>query len=171
LLPSWITNSSGKRLDGTIRFGWGTKICRAEADSLGEWNCVIDYKKYDSPLVFRHKQGVYLIGRRNLTETGNYYLGYDDLEPSDQTFQYLADYWNKPKRCSLWEIDPISLDVTFMLDFPSKGDTCFPGLIVEEEGLYQGSPAHRRPFSPLARIWVVGQTGKTNIYRTELTMP
>ena len=42
---------------------------RAKKGELGTWTCAHDPKKYDSPLVFVQDDTVYLIGRRNLTET------------------------------------------------------------------------------------------------------
>ncbi len=41
-----IRNEAGDEL------GWGSKVCRAEADAPGDWTCVGDPRKYDSPLVF-----------------------------------------------------------------------------------------------------------------------
>ena len=112
---------------GDEQTGWGSKICRAEANALGDWHCVGDSKKYDSPLMFKQDNVPYIIGRRNLSETGDYYLGHDEKTPKDQTIAYQLDYWNHPKRTSLWKVDPENLTVEFVLDFPSRGDTCFPG--------------------------------------------
>ncbi len=106
--------------------GWGSKICRAEASSLGDWKCKSDPKKYDSPLVFRHGERVYLVARRNVTETGNYDLFRRDLPAKEQTQFYLFNYSLEPKRCALWEVDPDEQTVSFLLDLPSFGDTCFP---------------------------------------------
>ncbi len=147
--------------------GWGSKICRAEADSLGDWECLGDPRKYDSPLVFRHGSHVYLVGRRNLTETGNYDLQMDDLEPEDQTLQYEFDYWQQPKRCSLWHVEPESQTVEFLLDLPSQGDTCFAAVVPLSETRYllynYSSPVDGEDPS-----WIEGQTDPTHIYRMVL---
>jgi hypothetical protein len=152
---------------GDQQTGWGSKICRAEAGNLGDWQCVGDYKKYDSPLMFKHGNIPYLIARRNLSETGDYYLGYADQSPKDQTIAYQLDYWNHPKRTSLWRVDPENLTVELVLDFPSHGDTCFPGLLTAAEGLYEvynyTSPLEGEDIS-----WIDGQTGPTRIVRTGL---
>src|SRR5690606_29705607 len=50
---------------------FGSKICRAEAGALDAWTCAHDPKKYDSPLVFRHGDTVYLIARRQVANDGN----------------------------------------------------------------------------------------------------
>jgi hypothetical protein len=154
---------------GDEQTGWGSKICRAEADSLGDWRCVGDTKKYDSPLMFRLHNIPYLIARRNLSVTGDYYLGHTEKPPRDQTIDYQLDYWNLPKRTSLWKVDPDSLTVEFVMDFPSRGDTCFPGLLTVGAGLYEvynyTSPLEGEDLS-----WIDGQTGPTRIVRTGLKL-
>ena len=109
--------------------GWGSKICRGEAHAIGDWTCMPDPKKYDSPLVFSHQNRIWLIARRNVTDSGAYDLEMRDLDHRDQTTAYSIDYWQHPKRCSLWEIDAESLRVTWVLDLPSKGDTCFASIL------------------------------------------
>jgi hypothetical protein len=150
---------------GDEHTGWGSKICRAEANALGDWQCVGDNKKYDSPLMFKHANTPYIIGRRNLSDTGDYYLGHTEKTPKDQTIAYQLDYWNWPKRTSLWKVDSETLTVEFVKDFPSKGDTCFPGLLMAEPGLFEvynyTSPLEGEDIS-----WIDGQTGPTRIVRT-----
>ncbi len=151
--------------------GWGMKICRASADALGDWECVPDPRKYDSPLLFRHGGEVYLIGRRNVSETGRYDLGFRDLGPFLQTLIYEADYWFRPKRCALWRVHPESRSVEFVLDLPSAGDTCFPGMVPLGGGRYlifnYTSPLDGEgdPF------WLQGQLGPTHIYSIVLNLP
>ena len=147
--------------------GYGMNICRAEPESLGQWDCVNDPKKYDSPLMFRHGDGIYLIGRRNLSETGNYDLGYKDMSPTVRHLLYELDYWIHPKRTSLWKIDPETLEVEFLVDFPSRGDTCFPG-IVHLSGNRFAVYNYTSPLNGPDAVWVVGQVGPTSIVRTEL---
>lgn len=150
--------------------GFGTNICRAAADDLGDWECVNDPRKYDSPLVFRHGEEVYLIGRRNLNGTGDYDLGYDDLSPALQHLLYELDYWIAPKRTALWRVDPESLSVEFVLDFPSRGDTCFPGLLQDsaaEFWVYNYSSPLWGPDT----IWLLGQLSPTYIFRTRMVFP
>lgn len=150
--------------------GWGMNICRAEPGALGDWSCVNDPKKYDSPLLFRHGAAIYLIGRRNVTETGDYDLGLRDLSAAEQSSRYELDYWSKPKRCSLWRVDPDSLSVELVLDLPSNGDTCFPGLVPlggDQYLIYN----YTSPLDDPDMKWVTGQTNPTFIYRLTLTLP
>ena len=150
--------------------GWGSRICRAEAGDWANFTCAHDPKKYDSPLVFEHDGAVYLIGRRNLNETGHYDLGMDDLSAKDQTLQYQLDYWQHPKRCSLWQVDPEALSVEFVLDLPSRGDTCFASAIQQSDTewlVYNYSS----PIDGPDVSWLDGQQGMTHIYRMILEFP
>ena len=146
--------------------GFGSKVCTAPAGALASWKCVSDPKKYDSPLVFRVGSEIYLVGRRNLTETGNYDLGRRDLTIPGQELTYQLDYRGKPKRCSLWRFVKGESRVAYVLDLPSKGDTCFagvlPGATPEERVLYNYSSDLDLPGEP---TWGQGQIGPTHIYR------
>ncbi len=150
--------------------GWGSNICRAEADALGDWRCVNDPRKYDSPLMFRQGEQNYLVARRNVTDDGYYDLGYRDDGHVEQTLAYSAAYWGEPKRCSLWEVDEVSLEVSFILDLPSRGDTCFPSALDEGGGQWvvynYSSPVDGPDLS-----WLEGQLGVTYIYRQTLDFP
>lgn len=155
---------------GDAEFGFGSKICRGEADAPATWRCAGDPRRFDSPLVFRHGGEVWLFGRRNVTETGAFDLGRDDLSLAEQSVLYAADYWNKPKRCSLWRIDPEALTATFVLDLPSRGDTCFASVVprgTDDFLVYNYSS----PVEGLDVGWLRGQTGPTLIYRQMLHFP
>jgi len=161
--------------------GWGSKICTAPAGDLGTWTCDVDKKKYDSPLVFRHGADVWLVGRRNVTESGNYDLDYDHLTPEQQAGEYQADYSFAPKRCALWKVDPATRTVAFTLDFPSRGDTCFASQIDNDDGTVSvynysnqldGAPdCAKWPDDCDDVSWWVGQGMPTIIYRVDVTFP
>lgn len=149
---------------------FGSKICRAEAETPGDWRCVDDPRKYDSPLVLTDGTRVWLIGRRNVSETGYFDLGRDDLAPEARWGLYQADYWNKPKRCALWSVDPTTLVVTHTLDLPSAGDTCFASAVPLGDRqwlVYNYSSPFDQPDIP----WIRGQRGPTLIYRITLALP
>lgn len=150
--------------------GWGSKVCTAEAGALADWTCEPDPKKYDSPLVWEHEGRVWLIGRRNVTDDGHYDLGYDHLEMGPATLQYQAEYWGHPKRCSLWEVDRATRTVEFVLDLPSRGDTCFASALPaggDDFIVYNYSS----PIDGPDVTWLEGQLGDTNIYRQIVTVP
>ncbi|MFT3771839.1 MAG: hypothetical protein QM820_41050 [Minicystis sp.] len=152
--------------------GWGSKICRAEAKDLGAWSCAGNPRKYDSPLVFRDGEHVYLVGRRNVTESGNYNLGLRDMSAHDQTAKYEVEYSFEPKRCALWEVDPVGLEVSFVADLPSHGDTCFPGILAHGEGKYT-IYNYTSPLDSQSEDWdwIKGQGLPTDIYRIGLQVP
>lgn len=150
--------------------GWGSKICRADAGDLGHWTCKPDPKKYDSPLVFRSGDGVWLIARRQLANDGNYDLHQSELPKETQTTNYEAAYWKTPKRCSLWKVDPIGLGVSFVLDLPSNGDTCFPSAVPLENQSFLVYN-YTSPLDGEERSWLGGQQGPTLIYQLSLTVP
>jgi len=144
--------------------GFGSKICRAPAADLGAWDCIGDPRKYDSPLLFTMRDRVWLVARRNVTETGHYDLGLEDLDHSQQYLAYQADYWVNPKRCALWWVDPASRTVHHWMDLPSRGDTCFPEAVDYGDGevlLYNYSSDPEGPDVS----WVEGQTAPTFIHR------
>lgn len=129
-----------------------------------------DKRKYDSPLVFRRGEEIYLIGRRNLNETGNYDLDMDELPPAQQARKYLVEYSFKPKRCSLWKVDPEALSVSFVAGLPSRGDTCFASALgagEHEMTVYN----YTSPLDGEDLAWFRAQGGPTIIYRTTLTRP
>jgi hypothetical protein len=151
--------------------GWGMKLCRADAATPGDWQCVSDPKKYDSPLLFRHGADVYLIGRRNVTADGNYDLMRRELAPEEQTRVYEVEYWNAPKRCAVWKLDPAALVVEHVLDLPTSGDTCFPGMVELGGGRYLIYDYTSPLDADIDRSWRYGQFGPTSIYWVTLTLP
>ncbi len=150
--------------------GFGMRICRADADAWGEWQCAADPRKYDSPLLIHHRDRVFLIGRRNVTDSGNFDLGHSELTPAQATLEYQLDYWKRPKRCSVWEVDPISLKVSFLLDLPSRGDTCFASALPLNGDSYLVYN-YTSPLDGPDRSWLDGQQNPTLIYWTALTLP
>lgn len=161
--------SEGIRNEAGDASGYGSEVCHAPASDITDWSCHIDPKKYDSPLVFGYDHEIYLIGRRNLTETDNY----DLMDPAHSelltAINYETDYSAKPKRCSLWRFVQAEERIAYMMDLPSNGDTCFAALIpLTDPGhfaLYSYSSDIDGP--PLA--WHRGQREPTFIYRHELT--
>jgi hypothetical protein len=151
--------------------GFGSKICTATVAEPHVWTCTHDPRKYDSPLVFRHGDTVFLVARRNVTDSGAYDLGLDDLPLGEQYTAYQAAYWVEPKRCALWNVDPTSRAVTHLVDLPSRGDTCFP----ERLPLTDTTSLIFNYTSPLGDgpdpAWYEGQTGPTAVIYTTLQLP
>jgi hypothetical protein len=145
--------------------GWGSKLCSTAPGAYTDWNCTVDPRKFDSPLAFAHDGEVYIVARRNLTETGNYDLGLRDLDPVEQVIRYQANYSQQPKRCAVWRVDRNEHRLRFMLDLPSNGDTCFPSVIaLRTPGEYAIYDYTSDPEAELLN-WNTGQEGPTYIYR------
>jgi len=145
--------------------GWGSEVCRADPGDLAGWRCVIDPKKYDSPLMLWHDGEAYLIARRNVTATGHYDLMHDRGTAMWRTIQYQTDYSNQPKRCSLWRYVQDEDRIAYILDLPSNGDTCFPAALSGEspDEIIVYNYSSDVDADPLT--WAVGQRGETFIYR------
>ena len=150
--------------------GFGSRICHAPSSDLDDWRCQNDPKKYDSPLLFRHGERVYLIGRRNMNETGHYAEPSDETDPVVQRIANLAAYWTIPKRCALWRVKPDTLTVEWVLDFPTSGDTCFASVVPDGDKQFIVYD-YRSVTDDHGIDWVTGQLGPTEIYRVILNVP
>lgn len=143
--------------------GWGSKVCTFRGTST--WDCKGDKRKFDSPFVFAYDGEVYLIARRNLTDTGNYDLEYRNLDTQGQTLAYQIDYTKQRKRCSVWRYVQAERRMGFVADLPSRGDTCFPHAV---PGKSPGEFVVYNYTSPLDGrdlAWSDAQRGETRIYR------
>ncbi|HUS68504.1 MAG TPA: sialidase family protein [Kofleriaceae bacterium] len=152
---------------GDEAFGWGSKICRARKGDLSAWTCKPDPKKYDSPALFAHDGRIFLVGRRHVSDTGNFSQDLTEPWSLPSTINNLIAYSAKPKRCALWQVDRATLTVRHLTDVPGWGDTCFPSLIDDP------ADARRRilynyssPLDGPDLAWIDGQRGETRIYRT-----
>lgn len=145
--------------------GFGSKVCRAPRDQPSAWSCQNDPRKFDSPLMFTHDGEVYLVARRHVSVDGHY-----DRRLSIES-HLLRSVWNqltyrvKAKRCSVWRYVQNEQRIAFVLDLPSRGDTCFPSMIrgnkPDELVIYDYSSDVEGPDLP----WSVAQNSDTFIYR------
>ena len=150
--------------------GFGSKICTASVNALGAWTCRSDPRKFDSPLLIRSAGLVWLIARRNLTDTGAFDLGRTELSRQNQALLYQAEYWNAPKRCAIWQIDPALRSATWITDLPSGGDTCFPSAVRAPDGLKWWIFDYRNELANKDLRWNQGQRAPTLIYRHEVLL-
>jgi hypothetical protein len=146
--------------------GAGSKLCRGDGVTLGGWVCKTDLRKYDSPLVFTHDDEVYVVGRRNLSGDGRY-------DVSGRTgalgiIQNELSYITTAKRCAIWRWLKSEDRLGFVMDLPSRGDTCFPSKLDGAEPnrvvIYDYSSDVDGPDLP----WSAGQRRPTHVYRHEL---
>ena len=144
---------------------FGSKICRAPASDITAWTCKHDRKKYDSPLMFWHDGEAYLIGRRNVTVSGDFDLQKPAENRMQTALQYGIDYRSHKKRCALWRYVQSEDRIAYILDLPSKGDTCFASAIAgsspEEIIVYNYSS----DIDGNDVTWAEGQVSPTFVYR------
>ena len=74
-------------------------------------------------------------------------------------------YWSKPKRCSLWHYERTAMRIDYLMDFPSKGDTCFPSILWRGDNQFRLYNYTSDPDGPDVS-WHSGQLGDTFIYST-----
>jgi len=158
----YITMRSGE-LQGDA---FGSQACMATADDYAEWECVGTTYKYSSPFMFTHDNEIYLIARRNLD--GEYDKGARWMPDSMEALYYEARNWWSGNRTSLYQLDKDNMEMETLFDFPSKGDTAFPGMVQIDENSflmynYSNDPAGKD------YVWMTGQLGETNIYSTIIT--
>jgi hypothetical protein len=151
------------------RLGFGSVICRAPPGAPASWTCEGDARKFDSPLMFSQDGEVYLVARRNQTDDGIY----DRAKASTlfsaanwlRSVKNQLDYIVTAKRCSLFRYVSGEARFAFVLDLPSRGDTCFPSMLRTERPdeivLYNYSSDIDGPDV----AWSVGQRRPTYIYR------
>ncbi len=143
--------------------GWGSLLCTAPSGAVAEWSCSADPRKYDSPYVFSQGGEVYVVGRRNVTEDGRYAVGYGPH--AFNSIQNQLAYISAGKRCALWRYGENPRRLDFVLDLPSRGDTCFPAVLPgsreDERVIYDYSSDIDGPDV----AWSVGQRGPTYVYR------
>jgi hypothetical protein len=164
----------GGSLFGVIRneegdeSGWGSKLCHATGAALGAWTCTNDPRKFDSPNVFVHDGEVYFFARRNLANDGRYDLGVGS--GLGRMLRNQLAYITEAKRCALWRYDQATGKVGFVLDLPSRGDTCFasvvPGDAPDRIVVYDYSSDIDGPELP----WTAAQRRPTYIYRHVLEL-
>jgi hypothetical protein len=123
-------------------------------------------RKFDSPLVFEHDGEIYVVARRNVTSSGAY-----DVASGPRLLRTIRNelsYITTAKRCSLWRFIPGEDRLAFVLDLPSRGDTCFPSVLSTEQpdtlAIYDYSSDIDGPDLP----WSAGQRRETFVYRHEL---
>ena len=161
----FIFDKSGN-LFATVRLeGTGALICSADGTCLYNWKKIRLKTKFDSALLFMHKDDVYLISRRSLD--GDIDKLKHRTNETKGRARNLIRYSITRKVTALYKLDKKDLSVTHILDFPSTGDNAFPGISQLDENNYvlmnYSSDIHGKK-----KNWIRGQLGKTYLYSTTL---
>lgn len=150
---------------GTIRLeGAGAQVVYAHRDSLDHWHTFPTRYKYDSALLFSHKDNIYLVSRRNLdgpSERGAL------LPPKLRRTYNLIRYSLTRKCTALWKLDKQKKSLVHIVDFPSTGDTAFPAITEFAPGKFWLLNYSSDIEGP-SKNWIRGQLGRTFIYQTLL---
>lgn len=118
--------------------GWGSRIARAQAGTLGRWDLFPRNQSneniYESPRMFRHGDELFLVARRD--NAGVYWNhSWDGLPWEVEHDLILAEYSLRPHRTSVWHlnrgdpdhgVDPV---LEYLFDIPGCGDTAFPSIL------------------------------------------
>ena len=153
----FIADKTGD-LWGTIRFeGYGGALFHADKTDWGKWTLYPTDDKYDSALLFGHKDDLYLVARRNIPGRANRFKSRK---------RNLLHYSLTRKCTALYKINREAKTVDHVLDFESTGDNAYAGIIQTgaDEYLvfnYSSDPKHKKN-------WIRGQLGRTNIYTYRL---
>jgi hypothetical protein len=119
--------------------------------------------------MFAHDGEVYLIARRNVTADGNFDLGSSEPDRKTRVIGYHIDYLTRPKRCAIWRFVPGSVPgedrVAFIVDLPSRGDTCYAGQIAGDSTDTRIVYDYSSDIDGPELTWNEGQNGPTYIYR------
>ncbi len=163
------------RVESGDERGWGSRLCRAPGDAPTRWRCRSDVRKFDSPYVFAHDGEVYLVGRRHLRGDGRFDRG---IGPETGRLRVLRTLWNHigysfaRKRCALWRFveedaaaDGVGLRLAYVIDLPSRGDTCFAAVLAGERPDERVVYDYSSPLTGRDVRWIEGQLGETRIYR------
>jgi len=154
-------------LYGTVRLeSTGSLIVRADAGNIAKWQYKRSKFKYDSALLFEHKEELYLIARRNVP--GEVDRSKPWLGQNFRRLLNLAKYSLSSKRTALYKIDKQNLEVIHLMDFPSTGDNAFPAIVKLSENQY-GVFNYSSDIEEHNKIWIEGQVGKTYLYYSTLT--
>lgn len=145
--------------------GEGSVIACADKNDPGDWHVNYSKYKYDSALMFRHGEAVYVVSRRNVDGT---MAKSPKWFPQNMKRKYnLIKYWLTTKKTALFRLDKPDMQLEHVMDFPSTGDTAFPGIVQIDDNNFllmnYSSNIHDKN-----RNWFAGQLGKTYIYWTIL---
>lgn len=153
-------------LYATIRLEMkGGKVCYAPKERLSAWACKFSPYKYDSALMFRHGQDFYVIARRNVA--GAYDRKSGLLPDILRSKWYLVRYSLTRKRTALYKLDKKKLELIPVMDFPSRGDTAYAGIVqlTKDKYLIYNYSSDIQGFD---WSWLGGQLTGSKIYSTEL---
>jgi hypothetical protein len=119
-------------------------------------------RKLDSPNLFVWGGEPWLVARRSLAFGGRYDLAPRVLPGTVRIRVDQLAWWVTRKRSALYRLSGDGTSIEWMADLPSRGDTSFAGVIVEDDGSLLVAD-YTSPESTGDPRWVRGQLGPTVI--------
>ncbi len=150
------------RLDDGDTNGFGSQVGWAPKSHWHQWHMTPpDPNCYMSPKLFRHKDQIYLVARRQLSIRP---FGWADRRLplwSQRLLNWILSSLS-PMTTSLYRLNKAKKQIEWITDLPGTGDTAFPSIqrLTENTFLianYSGSPVKSPP-------WFLGQLRPTGIY-------
>lgn len=145
--------------------GQGALVCHASKDSLHTWQTFRSRSKYDSSCMFRHKDDIYLLARRN--RDGSAEKAPRWLPESIIRAYNLTRYSFTPKTTALYRLNKSTHDFDHIIDLPGCGDNAFPAITQVDDNTYLVFN-YSNSFDQPDRSWFSGQFAPTFIYYLEL---
>jgi hypothetical protein len=157
------------RLEDGDKTGFGSQVAFAKAGDLGNWELpdTADERCFMSPKMFRHGDGLYLIGRRQLGKKPFGKVKRTRKMSAQRKWNWVG-YSLSPKTTALFRINKETRKVEWVKDMPGAGDTAFPSIIRLDKHRFLIAN-YTSPINHQKRDWLMGQLGKTKIYLQLIT--
>ncbi|MFN8287550.1 MAG: hypothetical protein U0V74_12385 [Chitinophagales bacterium] len=163
----FIFDSKGD-MYSTVRLeGTGALVCKAKKGAMQQWNYKRTKYKYDSALMFLHKDEVYVVARKNAD--GEMDKVKRRKSEKQGKFRNLLRYSFTKKTTALYKLDKDSLTLSVVADFPSTGDCSYAGISKIDDNTYL-LMNYSSDIKGRKKNWISGQLGKTYIYWTRLKL-
>ena len=133
-----------------------------------EWKLKVDTFKCDGPNLFRHDGQYILIGRRSLYHrlSSEPFRLFHNLRKAINVTRYSLS----KKRTAIYSFDPYKLEIRYIVDLPSHGDTGYSSVAELGENnyllVYYSSDIH----AGKDLSWLHGQMGRTKLYASIITI-
>lgn len=151
----------------TVRLeGNGSFICKADKSNIANWQKIRSKYKYDSALLFDHNDDLYLISRRNLDGEVDK-AKHRGANEKKGRIRNLIRYSTTRKVTACFKFNKNDLSLTHITDFPSTGDTAYPGMVQLDKDTYL-LMNYSSDYNKHKKNWIRGQFGKTYIYWTKV---
>ncbi|RMF13704.1 MAG: hypothetical protein D6761_10615 [Candidatus Dadabacteria bacterium] len=147
--------------------GFGSRLCQAPPGDWKTWRCRErnDPHKYDSPLMFRYRDRLYLIARYN--PAGAYDLAPGEPVTVERWWRNLWNYSATTKRTALYAYDTERWEIRLLDVWPTNGDTAFASAVwLDNDRLFVFNYSSD-PSAP-EMSWIEGQLTGSQIYAAVL---